>query len=56
MKLFGAFFIFLALVLLLIGSYNALMAAERSQIDVLILAHTAMMIGITLGSLGGKRQ
>lgn len=48
MKLFTVFFALLALVLLLIGSYNALMAVERSQVDVLVLAFTSLYISVMI--------
>jgi hypothetical protein len=48
MKIFTVFFALLSLVLLLIGSYNALTAVERSQIDVLVLAFTSLYISVML--------
>jgi len=55
MKIFAGFFILLAFVLLLIGSYQAIVAVERDQLDVLILAITAMFTGILLGATGERK-
>lgn len=55
-KLFVAFFALLAAGLLVIGSYQALIAVERTQIDILMLALTSLYLSVLFNAFENKEK